>query len=133
MILTNGLVQCYCHNREGIEHFTFVLTDGGGRWTFGYCRHQLESGVEKCFIFLSPIPYAEGVFYKALNTCAKMEDLATDRNGKAYLQQLYTANIGYSLGRSRTAPGQGQIWSASQFTFPQPYGTILPSTLDDVS
>ena len=121
--------------RDGLEHFTFVLTDGGGCWTFGYCRHQVDkSGSEKCFMFLSLIPYAESVFYKALDTCTKIEDLS--KNGRDFLQTLYTASSSHSLGRSCSDRlGQNQFSTNAQLplVFPQPYGTTLPSTLDNVS
>ncbi len=106
-----------------IEHFTFVLTDGSGQWTFGYTRHHLEHvnrghpDAEVAFIFLSAIPYAETVFFRALNTCSTMAEWS--RSGRAVLQDLYAF--------TPSIQGQGP-----PFLFPQPFGTALLSTLDNV-
>ncbi len=55
-----------------MELFTFVLTSGDSKWTFGYCRHP-PSGGRTCTVFLSFLPWQE-IFYRTLNYCAELED-----------------------------------------------------------
>jgi len=69
-----------------VEVFTFVLTSGDSKWTFGYCRHP--PGVKTVTLFLSFLPWQE-IFYRTLNYSAELDpaDLVT------FLERMYVAPI----------------------------------------
>lgn len=69
-----------------MELFTFVLTSGDSKWTFGYCRHPI--GAKKGIIFLTFLPWQE-IFFRALNLCAEM----SEENLKIFLHKLYTTPV----------------------------------------
>ena len=52
-----------------MQHFSFVLTDQGASWTFGFCR--TAPNAQTALVFLSKFPWHEA-FYKILNHVAEL-------------------------------------------------------------
>ncbi|CAG7816562.1 unnamed protein product [Allacma fusca] len=73
-------------NSENVDLFTFVLTSGDSKWTFGYCRHPPHA--KKCTLFLSFLPWQE-VFYRCLNHCTEAEPAALEH----FLVSMYNSAV----------------------------------------
>lgn len=65
-----------------VTHFSFVLTNGDSKWTFGYCRLTPKSDI--CLVLLSHLPWHD-TFYKIINHIAQLH---TDIN-KVHLIGIY--------------------------------------------
>lgn len=71
---------------DNVDLFTFVLTSGDSKWTFGYCRHPPHA--KKCTLFLTFLPWQE-IFYRCLNLCAEAEPAALEQ----FLDKMYCSPV----------------------------------------
>ncbi|KAF6202464.1 hypothetical protein GE061_004865 [Apolygus lucorum] len=105
-----------------IQHYSFVLTSGDSKWTFGFCRHDPKSST--ALVILSYLPWHE-TFYRLLNTISEL----IHNNAQAdmlspFLANLYTSKVP-DPGTELSVP---TIPSADKkFTFSAPKRFELPS------
>ncbi|XP_076265054.1 DENN domain-containing protein 1A-like isoform X2 [Rhynchophorus ferrugineus] len=73
-----------------IQHYSFVLTDLEGKWTFGFCRHDPKS--ETAIVILSYLPWHQA-FYKFLDTTAVLMHSSRTEDLSEFLSTVYNTKI----------------------------------------
>ena len=77
--------KLFCSS-DNVDLFTFVLTSGDSKWTFGYCRHPPHA--RKATVFLSFLPWQE-IFYRCLNHCAEADPAVLEH----FLLTMYNSPV----------------------------------------
>ncbi|CAG9864679.1 unnamed protein product [Phyllotreta striolata] len=80
----------YKFTNDVIQHYSFVLTDVEGKWTFGFCRHDPKS--ETAIVVLSYLPWHQG-FYKFLDTTAVLMHSSRTEDLREFLTAVYNTKI----------------------------------------
>lgn len=76
---------------ESVTHFSFVLTGGDSKWTYGYVRYT-KSPAATCLVMLSSLPWHD-TFYKTLNFIAELTNKESPVHLGKFLEALYTMPV----------------------------------------
>ena len=72
---------------DNVTHFSFVLTGGDSKWTFGFVRYS-KSPANTCLVLLSSLPWHD-TFYKTLNHISSLTNKQEGLFVSKFLEALY--------------------------------------------